>query len=197
MGTARGQAGRLALAVTLPLLAGLLACSGAAPPAIGTAMPVTPEQGTPEAGMRIPGLLSSQAGEGDVEIDAPATVRAGEGFFVTITTFGGGCESAGDESVILAEASATVLVYDFTVATSPGVACTAIRKGLIHTVALRFVEPGEAVIRVWGRRVAAGTPPLGEPVVIERRILVQPGQATPGTPDNPAPAPTPTGTPGR
>lgn len=106
-------------------------------------------------------------------VKAPTSVRAGEEFQVTITTFGGGCERKGDEGVLLTETGATVMVYDFTQATRPGVPCTDILKQLTHTVTLRFTQPGQAVIQIWGRRVGPDTPPSGVPIVLERRITVQ------------------------
>ncbi len=106
-------------------------------------------------------------------ITAPASVRSGEDFQLTITTSGGGCERAGDLGVVMSEAGATIMVYDFTTATRPGIACTAIFKQFPHTVTLRFNKPGEAVIRVWGRRMGGDTPPLGVPTVLEHRLMVK------------------------
>ena len=106
-------------------------------------------------------------------ITAPATVRVGEDFQITITTSGGGCERAGDTGVLITENSATVMVYDFTTATRPGVACTMIFKQMPHVVSLRFTRPGEAVIQVWGRRIGKDTPPMGVPTVLERRVMVK------------------------
>lgn len=65
------------------------------------------------------------------------------------------------------------MVYDFTEATHPGVVCIAVIKRLPHTVTLRFEKPGEAVIRVWGRRVGPETPPLGVPTVLEHPITIK------------------------
>jgi hypothetical protein len=106
-------------------------------------------------------------------VTVPATVRAGQEFPVTITTFGGGCERKGDEGVILSENGATMMVYDFTTATRPGVPCTTILNRFTHTVTLRFTQPGQALIQVWGRRVGPDTPLAGVPIVIERRVTVQ------------------------
>jgi hypothetical protein len=65
------------------------------------------------------------------------------------------------------------MVYDLTTATQPDVACTAVLKRLPHTATLRFTQPGEALIRIWGRRVGPETPPDGVPVVLEHRVIVQ------------------------
>jgi hypothetical protein len=67
---------------------------------------------------------------------------------------------------------ATIFVYDETTATHPGVVCTTILKRLPHVVTLRFDEPGEKLLRIWGRRMGPEAGPLGEPTVIEQRILV-------------------------
>ena len=126
----------------------------------------------PEA--RILGAIDyPDAGASDV-VTAPAAVQAGQEFQVTITTFGGGCERAGDTGLILAENGANVMVYDFTTATRPDVACTMVLKRLPHTVTLRFDRPGEALIRIWGRRIGADAPPAGVPVVLDHRVMVTP-----------------------
>ena len=116
---------------------------------------------------RIPGILQFHDEPTTGVLTAPETARVGEEFQVTITTFGGGCEEAGDAGLVLGERNATIHVGDFTSATRPGVVCTAILKRLPHTLTLRFTEPGEAVVRVWGRQVGRYTPAGGSPVVLE------------------------------
>lgn len=153
-----GLALSLALAIGFKYLSGPVAAQRQAKP-----------QSTPAREARVLGILDENANDALV---APAAVRAGEDFQVTITTTGGGCERAGDTGVIVSENGATVMVYDFTTATHPGVACTMIFKQLRHTVTLRFTKPGEALIRVWGRRVGSDTPPVGAPAVLERRVTV-------------------------
>jgi len=106
-------------------------------------------------------------------VSAPNTVRVHEDFEVKITTFGGGCDREGDNGVIINQTGAMVMVYDFTTATRPDVICLAVVKRLPHTVKLRFEKPGEALIRIWGRRIGAETPPLGAPTVIEHRVMVK------------------------
>jgi hypothetical protein len=125
----------------------------------------------PEA--RIPGLIDVSPAARSEVISAPATVKVGEAFVITVTTSGGGCERPGDASVVLGENEANVMVYDVTVATRPNVACTMIYKRMPHTATLRFTKPGEAVIRVWGRRVGAETPHFGVPAVIDQKITVK------------------------
>ncbi|MBI2363874.1 MAG: hypothetical protein HYV01_02560 [Deltaproteobacteria bacterium] len=106
-------------------------------------------------------------------VSAPTTVRVREDFAVKIATYGGGCDREGDNGVIVTRTGATVMVYDFTAATRPDVICAAVFKRLPHTVTLRFERPGEALIRIWGRRIGVDTPPLGAPTVLEHRVMVK------------------------
>lgn len=121
---------------------------------------------------RVPGVLSFRAQPTTDVIVAPAIVRVGEVFQVTITTFGDGCDSAGDTGVVFDANGVTLWVYDITAATHPGVVCTSILKRLRHTVNISFDAPGERVIRVWGRRSGPELPPQGEPIVLEHRLTV-------------------------
>ena len=125
----------------------------------------------PEA--RILGLIDVSPAARSEVITAPASVKVGEEFLVTVFTSGGGCERAGEASVVLGENEANVMVYDMTVATRPNVACTMIYKRMPHPATLKFTKPGEAVIRVWGRRVGAETPHFGVPAVVDLKITVR------------------------
>ena len=120
----------------------------------------------------VPGIIESGGRTKDV-LSAPTDVRVGEEFEIKITTFGGGCEREGPTSVVISAAGATVMVYDITSATHPGVVCIAVVKRLPHSVILRFDKPGEATIRVWGRRIGADTPPVGVPTVLEHRVTIK------------------------
>ena len=153
-----GLALALALATGFKYLSGAVALQRQAKP-----------QSAPPQEARVLGLLDERAND----VSAPDTVLSGEDFQVTITTTGSGCERAADTGVLVSEDSATVMVYDFTTATRPGVACTMILKRLRHTVNLRFTKRGKALIRVWGRRVGSDTPPAGAPIVLERRVTVR------------------------
>ena len=133
------------------------------------APPQAPQRTGPTREARVLGLVDERLAD---TLVAPSAVSVGEDFQITVTTSGSGCEREGDTGVIVTENSATVMVYDFTAATHPGVACTMIFKRMPHTVTLRFTKPGEAVIRVWGRRTGPDTPPVGAPTVIERRVMV-------------------------
>lgn len=106
-------------------------------------------------------------------ITAPSSVKPGKEFDVQIKTQGGGCEREGDTTVVLMQAGASITVYDFTTATKPGVACTMIMKTFTHTVTMKFDQPGEMLLRVWGRAIASDTPPDGAPVVVEKKIKVE------------------------
>ena len=134
----------------------------------------------------VPGIIDYFDERTKDVLSAPSAVRVGADFQMAITTFGGGCERGGDTSVIVTETGATVIVYDFTTATRPGVVCTTILKRMPHVVTFRFTKPGDALIRVWGRRIGSETASMGVPVVLEHRVMVGTsdlGQA----PDQPAP----------
>jgi hypothetical protein len=121
----------------------------------------------------VPGIIDFGDDRSRSVLEAPATIGVGEDFEIKIVTFGGGCEREGPISVIVSAIGANVMVYDLTVATRPDVICTAVLKRLTHVVTLRFEKPGDALIRVWGRRVGAETPPLGVPTVLEHQITVK------------------------
>jgi hypothetical protein len=133
---------------------------------VGSVTPPPPTQA-----QRVLGTLLSDGAQQSVT--APLTAQVGVPFQVTITTTGGGCEEKGDEGVIVADNGATIMVYDLTTATRPGVQCTTIFKQFTHTVTLSFPQPGEKLIQVWGRRTGPGLPLAGVPIVVERRVLVQ------------------------
>ncbi|MGH2523598.1 MAG: META domain-containing protein [Anaerolineales bacterium] len=122
---------------------------------------------------RVPGIIDFHADGTRGVLTAPDRVQAGEDFEVTISTFGGGCQRAGDTAIVVTNIGAAVMVYDFTTATQPGVVCTAILKRLTHTITLNFTEPGEMLIQVWGRRVGQDTALMGVPIVLEHRVTVQ------------------------
>ena len=106
-------------------------------------------------------------------IVAPTSVKTGERFVVIVTTTGSGCERVGVVGVLLGERDATLMVYDFTSANRPGIDCTLELKSLKHEIPLTFSKPGEARIRIWGRRQRQTSPPYGEPEVLEHRIEVR------------------------
>ena len=149
----------------------LLAIFGLAAPSVIASVVVTRPPPTQEA--RTLGVIDFGDDRTRDVVSAPNTVRVHEEFPVKITTYGGGCDREGDNGVIITRTGATVMVYDFTAATRPDVICTAVIKRLPHTVTLRFERPGEALIRIWGRRIGVDTPPLGAPTVLEHRVMVK------------------------
>jgi hypothetical protein len=122
---------------------------------------------------RLPAILDFHADGAQGVITAPAAVPAGQDFDLVIAAFGSGCERAGDDAVVYTPDGAAVFVYDFTAATKPGIACPAILVRLTHTLTLRFDQPGERHIQIWGRRVGPETTGLGLPIVLEHRVMVQ------------------------
>ncbi len=169
-GTRRKQGTMKTILVGIVLLSlfGLTACGAASAQApLATAQAPTTEE------VRVPSIIDFHDDKTKDVLTAPATVQANTEFEITIMTFGGGCERAGDSAVLRADASAAVMVYDFTTASHPEVVCTTVLNRLPHTARLRFTKPGTAIIRVWGRRVGPETPPAGVPAVLEHRVTVQ------------------------
>jgi hypothetical protein len=130
------------------------------------------QQTSPPKEARVIGIIDLNAPSQNV-IETPKSIKAGKDFEVKIFTSGSGCEREGETSVILHETSASIFVFDYTTATHPGVACTMVLKRLLHTTTVNFKKPGEAVIRLWGRRIGSDTPPGGEPMILEKKITVE------------------------
>jgi hypothetical protein len=148
------------MVTTLLLFSALAATSGAAQP-------------RPAQEAIVPGIIDFGDGWTKGVLTAAEAVAAHEDFKMTIMTFGSDCEREGATSVILSATGATVMVYDITRATHPDVVCTRLLNRLPHTVNLRFEKPGNATIRVWGRRIGRETGPFGAPVVLEHRVSVR------------------------
>jgi hypothetical protein len=121
---------------------------------------------------QVPGIIGFGADSLADAVKIPAGIETGKEFEVTITTSGNGCFSKGETGVVMSDTGADIFVYDMTTAVRPGIACTMILKQMTHTVTLKFSKRGEAVIRVWGRQ-QTGERPSGEPLVIERRVMVK------------------------
>jgi len=130
------------------------------------------EAKAPASEARVLGIIDYN-GQSQNVITVPHGVKAGKEFDVKITTQGGGCEREGDTSVVMTENGASVTLYDFTTATQAATPCTKILKTFSHTATLKFDQPGEMLLRVWGRAIAADTPPDGQPVVVEKKIKVE------------------------
>jgi hypothetical protein len=105
-------------------------------------------------------------------LTAPDTVEAGVDFPVTITTFGGGCESVGGAEVALSGATATVTVYDYTVS-GENVACPDVLRRFPRTTTVRFAGAGTGVLRIVGRRLGPETDWRGVTTTIEKEIVVR------------------------
>lgn len=67
---------------------------------------------------------------------------------VSVTTYGGGCESQGETEVAVNGLSAVITPYDYT-STSTG-ACTDILRSFVHSTSIQFGTAGSARIVVRG-----------------------------------------------
>jgi hypothetical protein len=121
---------------------------------------------------RVLGIIDYN-GQSQNVITVPKSVKPGKSFDVEIKTQGSGCEREGDTSVIMMQSGASVMLFDFTTATQPGVVCTMVMKTFTHTATLKFDQPGEMLLRVWGRSIGQNTPLDGEPVIVEKKIKVE------------------------
>ena len=123
-----------------------------------------------DPGERRVGILRLYRTDPPSALVAPDTVRAGVDFQVGATTLGGGCERAGETEVQVSGGVAVVTPYDYTARAG---ACHDILLYLPHAATLRFSTPGEAVVRVRGRRVGPDTPRDGVPHTVEKRVVVR------------------------
>lgn len=106
-------------------------------------------------------------------IQLPQSATAGVPFEVSVTTFGNGCQSAGGADVGVSGLTATVNVYDWSTE-RPDQLCTSELKRLTRKFTVQFDQPGTAIVRVQGRRVAIETRGFpGEPTVLEKTIVVR------------------------
>jgi len=122
---------------------------------------------------RVPSTIEYETTTGkQSKLLAPAVAQVSKDFKVTIYTYGGGCESQGDEEVTVSENTATVKVYDFTTATSLFSVCTMQLKHFPHIVTLRFAKPGEAIIKIVGQRKVNDSIWRRRSFVREHRLMV-------------------------
>jgi hypothetical protein len=121
----------------------------------------------------VPGIIHFGDERSQGVLTAPNSAEVRKDYRLVINTFGSGCESVGTASIIFSATGANVFVYDVTTATRADVICTAEVKRMTHRVILRFQKPGEALLRIWGRRVGPETPPLGVPFVLEHRVSIR------------------------
>ena len=114
--------------------------------------------------------------DGNVDvIQAPDEVVAGEPFTATITTVGAnGCWEADGATIELDPSLAEVTPWDLNRLSpeNPELVCTAALEALPREVTLRFTEPGDAVIRVLGRRVVGPDPGVWSDKVVEQTVRV-------------------------
>jgi hypothetical protein len=94
----------------------------------------------------------------EARVVVPARVNAGADFQVNVTTYGGGCERQGETEVSVSQRTrmADVTPYDETNVAAE--VCTDILKMFSHTAAVRFEQPGTAVVRVHGVRLQDKAP---------------------------------------
>lgn len=106
-------------------------------------------------------------------VSAPDTVSAGAPFPVVITTVGPTlCWVASGAQVEMQPGVATVTPYDYT-PEDDWTACGDALLELTRVATVTFPQPGEAVLRVQGRRVVGGNFQAEERVVLEKKIHVR------------------------
>ncbi len=143
---------------------------------------------TGAAGKRRPGILMWERGGprrssatftsaptgGPAAVSAPDTVRAGEPFNAIITTTGPTpCWETAGEDVQRQPRLAIVTPYDRHRG-SEGTRCGDMEVRLTHTVQIRFLESGEATLRVHGRKIVGSDPNQpGTPMTVEKKIFVR------------------------
>jgi hypothetical protein len=134
------------------LLCGAAACSN-------TAEPVADRQ---------PGIIDvyrDRSTPGVLQL--PATIRAGETFLATVTTFGSSSCTQADGADV-SQGFTAVEITPFDLQASEGTACTDDLHAFPRTVSLRFPSPGPALIRVRGRSLFSA-----DVVEFEQQVNVQ------------------------
>lgn len=103
-----------------------------------------------------------------VQVTMPGEATVGVPFLVQATTFGGGCERAGETRAATAGLTATVTVFDEQ-GRGTRMECTAdVLHFFAHETTITFAEAGPATVEVRGRRE-----PGGEPFTVVRQVLVR------------------------
>ena len=92
-----------------------------------------------------------------VVIEVPDTVSVSVPFFVSVRTFGGGCERVGPTEVAIDALRADVTPFDYTVG-GPGVECTLQLKFLEHEGLVTFAIPGSATVTIRGKQEPGDLP---------------------------------------
>jgi len=120
---------------------------------------------------RIIGVIAVAGDTTTKVLVVPDSARAGTGFQVTVTTFGNGCDRAGEVEVEMRGLVATLHPYDYT--RRDAAACDPAVRRFPRSTTLTFAERGDALVRVQGRRIGPGTPPGGAMIQIERSVRVR------------------------
>jgi len=105
--------------------------------------------------------------------DPQITLRtAGRTVYVSVLTYGGGCESKGETESVVRGLEAEIRPYDYTVVA--GTVCTSELKVFAHEAALEFRQSGTARVRIYGidNRGRTAQEPLGDTITVERTIVL-------------------------
>lgn len=97
----------------------------------------------PDQGRRLGAIAGFKPNDPNVTV-----VAEGRTVTVSVTTYGGGCESKGETEVTVEGLFAVVSPYDYTSTTT--VACPDILKSFVHSTTIQFAGPGMAQITVRG-----------------------------------------------
>ncbi len=125
-----------------------------------------PAPGAPPAPANTPGVPRPG-------VTAPDTVAAGTPFPVVVTTVGPTvCWVAAGAQVEMQPGLAAITPLDYT-PEDDWTACGDSLLELARTVSVTFPQPGEAVLRVHGRRVVGANFQAEERVVLEKKIHVR------------------------
>lgn len=104
---------------------------------------------------RVPGIIAYY--DEPTEINLPDTVTHGERLSVDVMTYGGWLPEKGDVEVEVTGLEATIRPYDLDT-TPPDGLCSSELLVHTHTADVRFVEAGQAQIRVMGVREGPESP---------------------------------------
>ena len=116
---------------------------------------------------------SLDGAEARAVISAPDEVQAGVPFEATITTIGPSmCWRADGAETQVSGSLAVVTPHDFS-PESEDFGCGDALINLPRTVKITFAAPGEAVLRVNGRKVVGGNTAAASSATVEKQILVR------------------------
>ena len=121
---------------------------------------------------RVVGVLAVAGDTAAKAVVVPDSARAGAELRVTVTTVGGGCDRGGEMEVEMRGLVAVLVPYDYTQRERDGT-CPSVVQRFPRTATLRFAQPGNALIRVQGRRIGPDTPPGGVPIQVEKSVTVR------------------------